>query len=209
MLLPPGQHVVWAAGGLLRRDILQVQPELTMFIPILSVCGVLLLLVLGLVIFIATRPAEFTVQRSTTLAAPPAVPFALVNDFHQWGGWSPWEKMDPDLKRTYAGAAAGPGAIYSWSGNKKVGEGRMTILETRPGERIRIKLEFLKPFTATNTAVFEFQPAGGGTQITWSMHGTRSFVFKAFGLFMDMDKMIGPDFEKGLAGIKALSEKSA
>lgn len=169
-------------------------------------CGIVLAVVLILVIFIVTRPADFTIQRSTTISAPPAVPFALVNDFHKWGGWSPWEKMDPNLRRTYDGAASGPGAVYSWSGNKKVGDGRMTILETRPNEVIRIKLEFLKPFTATNTAVFEFKPSGDGTQVTWSMHGTRNFMFKAFGLLMDMDKMVGPDFEKGLAGIKALSE---
>jgi hypothetical protein len=174
---------------------------------LLIALGVVAALALILIIVIATRPAHFTIKRTTVAAAPPSVPFALVNDFHQWPGWSPWDKMDPALKRTYTGNASGVGAVYEWSGNKKVGEGRMTILESRAESFIRIKLEFIKPFTATNIAEFEFQPEAGGTRITWSMHGTRNFMFKAFSLLMDMEKMVGPDFERGLAAMKALSEK--
>src|SRR5262249_17084650 len=119
---------------------------------------------------------------------------------------SPWEKLDPQLKRTFDGAAAGTGAIYSWLGNKKVGEGRMTIMESRPSDLIRIKLEFLKPFKATNTAEFTFQPQGEQTLVTWSMFGTKNFIIKAFGLLMNMDKLVGGDFERGLTNMKSVVE---
>jgi hypothetical protein len=157
-------------------------------------------------IIVATRPADFRVTRTTTISAPAGVVFAQINDFHKWGAWSPWEKLDPDLKRTFEGPPAGTGAIYGWTGNNKVGEGRMTIMESRPGELLRIKLEFLKPFKATNTAEFTLTPQGNQTVVTWSMLGKNNFMAKAFHMFMDFDKIIGGDFEKGLAGIKSVAE---
>jgi hypothetical protein len=129
-----------------------------------------------------------------------------VNDFHNWNAWSPWAKIDPAMKQTYEGAPAGTGAIYSWNGDNKVGEGRMTLKESRPNELIRIKLEFMRPFKAINDAEFAFKPDGNQTMVTWSMSGRKNFMFKAFGLFMSMDKMVGGDFEKGLASMKSIVE---
>jgi uncharacterized protein YndB with AHSA1/START domain len=167
--------------------------------------GIAVLVVLFIVI-VAMRPSDFRITRATTMSAPAAMVFAQVNDFHNWAAWSPWEKMDPALQKTFAGAPAGTGAGYSWVGNKKVGKGCMTILESRPNDLIRIKLEFLKPFQAVNLTEFTFRPAGDQTAVTWSMTGKNNFFFKAFGLLMSMDKMVGQDFEKGLAGMKSLVE---
>jgi uncharacterized protein YndB with AHSA1/START domain len=155
--------------------------------------------------FIATRPSEFTIQRTRTLAAPPEVVHAYVNDFHKWVEWSPWEKIDPNLMREYEGAPAGPGASYHWVGNDEVGEGRMTITDSTPPESVTIRLEFLKPFQATNTAEFFIVSGGLGTDVTWAMSGHNSFMAKAFGLFMNMDKMVGAQFEKGLADLDAVT----
>lgn len=157
-------------------------------------------------VMVAMQPAEFSVQRSTTIAAPPATVFALVNDFHQWEKWSPWAKMDPEMKTTYEGSESGAGAIYTWIGNSQVGEGKMTILESRAPEQVGIQLEFLAPMKATNTAEFNFKPEGDGTTVTWSMAGRNNFIGKAFCMFMDMDAMVGGDFEKGLTAIKAVAE---
>ena len=162
-----------------------------------------------LLIVVATRPADFTVQRSAVIAAPAATVHALVNDFHRWADWSPWDKMDPAMKKTIEGPPSGPGAKYAWSGNDKVGEGRMTIVDSRPGASVEIKLEFLKPFAATNQTIFTFQPEGTGTRVQWTMNGHNDFMGKAFTLFMDMDGMVGPDFEKGLASMKGLAEGEA
>jgi hypothetical protein len=159
--------------------------------------------------FIATRPSTFTVQRTATIQASPDFAFALVNDFHRWGEWSPWEKLDPDMKRTFEGADAGPGAKYAWVGNDKVGEGRMTIEESKPNELVRIKLEFIKPWEGTSTTLFELKPEGEGSSVTWRMEGTNNFVGKAFSVFMDMDGMIGKDFESGLANMKQVAEAEA
>ncbi len=169
--------------------------------------GIVVVLLL-LAAFIATRPSEFRITRSATIAAPPELVFAHVNDFHNWKAWSPWEKLDPELKRTYEGPSAGAGTIYSWVGNKQVGEGRMTITDSQPSEQIGIKLEFIRPFAATNATLFTFKPQGDQTLVTWSMTGQNHFCAKAFCLFMNMDKMIGGDFEKGLAEIKAVAEKA-
>ena len=165
-----------------------------------------LLIVVVFVIVVATRRADFQITRTATIAAPAAVVFAQVNDFHLWDAWSPWAKLDPAMKQTHAGASAGPGAIYTWSGNKDVGEGRMTLTESRSNELIRIKLEFLKPFPAVNTTEFSFKPEGTQTAVTWSMSGTNGFMAKAFCMFMNMDKMVGGDFEKGLAQLKTVAE---
>ncbi len=163
-------------------------------------------IVVVLVIVVALQPAEFHVVRSATISAPPAVVFAQVNDLHKWDAWSPWEKLDPALKRTYEGPPAGAGAIYSWAGNHQVGEGRMTITESRPSELIGIKLEFMRPFACTNAVEFTIKPVGDQTTVTWSMTGKNSFMAKAIGLCMNMDKMAGGQFEQGLANLKSVSE---
>jgi len=160
-----------------------------------------------LVVVIALQPATFHVERSVVIAAPRERAFSQVADFHQWATWSPFEKLDPDMKKTYTGAPSGVGAIYAWAGNGKAGEGRMTIEESTPS-KIGIKLEFLKPFEATNGATFSFAPTGAGTKVTWAMDGNNNFISKAFHLVMNMDKLIGGDFERGLAAMKANAERS-
>ncbi|MCI0639368.1 MAG: SRPBCC family protein [Gemmataceae bacterium] len=166
----------------------------------------LAVIIIGFIVVVAMQPAEFRIVRTGTISAPTSAVFAEVNDFHKWQAWSPWEKLDPALKRTYEGSSVGTGAIYSWVGNKKVGEGRMTIIESRPSDLIRIKLEFLKPFKATNTTDFSFKPEGNQTVVTWDMTGKNNFIAKAFCMFMNMDKMVGGDFEKGLANMKSVVE---
>jgi hypothetical protein len=177
-----------------------------MLTTILVIVGAIAAIILILVAVIAMRPSDFRISRSATMAAPPSVVFEQVNDFHNWDGWSPWAKLDPTMQKTYEGAPVGTGAIYTWNGNGKVGEGRMTITESRPSDRVAIKLEFMRPFKATNFSEFAFQPSGNQTEVTWSMTGTNNFMFKAFGLFMSMDKMLGDEFEKGLASMKAIVE---
>jgi uncharacterized protein YndB with AHSA1/START domain len=167
----------------------------------------LVVVILLFVAVVALQPADFKVERSATIAAPPATVFAQVNDFHKWEVWSPWAKRDPAMKQTYEGAPAGTGAVYTWSGNSDVGSGKMTIIESRPAELVRIKLEFTEPFAATNTTDFTFKSEGGNqTAVTWSMAGRHNFMGKAMCLFMNMDKMVGGDFEKGLAQMKAAAE---
>ncbi len=173
---------------------------------ILIVLGLIVLALVGLV---ALQPAEFHIERSTRIAAPPASAFAQVNDFHNWDAWSPWAKLDPSMKTEYSGPTSGEGASYSWVGNNEVGEGRMTIVESKPDELVNIKLEFLKPMEATNTAKFAFKPEGDETLVTWSMDGKNTFITKAFHLVMNMDKMIGGQFEQGLAALKAAAESGA
>jgi hypothetical protein len=172
------------------------------------VIGVVLLLAAFMVI-VALQPADFVITRSANVSAPAADVFAQVNNFHQWEAWSPWAKLDPAMKVTYKGPEAGAGAIYSWDGNSDVGAGRMTLLESRTNELVRIKLEFLKPFAAVSSTDFSFQPEGekgDQTVVTWTMAGKNNFISKAFCLFMNMDKMVGGDFEKGLAQMKSLVE---
>ena len=159
--------------------------------------------------FIATRPSTFTIQRTATLKASPDIAFALVNDFHHWGEWSPWDKLDPNQKRTFEGAATGVGSIYGWSGNDQVGEGRMTIEESKVNELVRIKLEFIKPWQSTNSTTFTFSPAAEGVSVTWKMEGQNDFMGKAFSLFMDMDAMVGKDFDNGLANMGKAAEAEA
>ena len=166
----------------------------------------LAVIVVLFIVVVATRPADFRITRSATIAAPAPEVFALVNDFHKWGAWSPWEKLDPALKRVYEGPPAGTGSVYSWAGNSQAGEGRMTITESRPGELILIKLEFLKPFQATNTTEFNFKSERDQTTVTWTMTGHKNFMFKAVHLLMNMEKMLGGEFEKGLAAMKSAAE---
>ncbi|MFL5311073.1 MAG: SRPBCC family protein [Myxococcales bacterium] len=157
-------------------------------------------------LFVATRPASYRVSRSAAIAAPAPIVYAQVADFRQWEKWSPWAKLDPSMKTTFEGPTAAPGSSYTWSGNDKVGEGKMTIVAARRGEMVRIRLEFVKPFASTNSTAFTFAPKGGMTETTWTMEGHNDFAGKAFSVFMNMDKMIGNDFEKGLSQLKAVAE---
>jgi uncharacterized protein YndB with AHSA1/START domain len=166
-------------------------------------------IIVAFAVIVALQPSTFRVARSATVSAPPEAVFAQVNDFHKWETWNPWGKIDPAMKQAYEGAPAGTGAVYSWAGNKEVGEGRMTITESRPSDLIRVKLEFFEPFAATSMAEFTFKPEGDQTAVTWSMSGENNFMAKAIHLFMDMDKMIGDQFEKGLADMKAAVEATA
>jgi hypothetical protein len=159
------------------------------------------------VIVVTTRPADFRIARSATFAASAPIVFEQINDLHKFNDWSPWAKIDPNAKATFDGPPAGVGSSFAWSGNSEVGEGRMTITESKPGEVVRMKLEFIKPFAATNTAEFTLKPEGNQTTLTWSMTGKNGFMAKAFSMFVDCDKMVGSQFEQGLANLKAIVEK--
>jgi hypothetical protein len=165
----------------------------------------LLLIIGGVAAFVASRPSEFRIERATTIAAPGALVFEELNDFRRWAAWSPWEKLDPAMKREYAGPPAGVGATYHWVGNDEVGEGRMTITESAPA-RVGIRLEFIAPMQATNDVTFELGPAAGGTDVTWAMTGHNDFMAKAAGLFMDIDALVGADFARGLADLTQVVE---
>lgn len=162
-----------------------------------------------LLVVVAMQPANFRVSRAAVLAAPTPAVFAQVNDFHKWLNWSPWEGIDPDLRRSYEGAPSGVGAAYSWAGNNKVGSGRMTILESNPNELIVLRLEFLKPFKATNRTEFSFSAQGGKTSVSWTMTGTNDFMAKGFHMMMNIDRMIGGEFEKGLAKLEKAAQSAA
>jgi uncharacterized protein YndB with AHSA1/START domain len=166
----------------------------------LAVIPAAVLVILGVA---ATRPAAFRITRSRTLAAPPEAVFALVNDFGKWPQWSPWEKLDPGMRREVSTPSAGTGATYHWVGNKKVGEGRMAITESQAPGRVATRLEFIRPWKVTNATQFDIVPSGAGSQVTWTMTGENNLMARAFGLFMDMDKLVGRDFEKGLAQLDA------
>ena len=166
----------------------------------------LAVIVVLFVAIVATRPSDFRVTRTGRIAAPADVVFANVNTLRNWEAWSPWAKMDPNAKSTFSGPESGPGSSMAWSGNNKVGEGRMTITDIRLNEVIHMKLEFLRPMKATNMTEFLFKADGNQTTVTWSMSGKNNFVGKAFHLFIDCDKMVGRDFEKGLANLDAASQ---
>jgi uncharacterized protein YndB with AHSA1/START domain len=172
---------------------------------ILAVVFSFLAIPLLVVAVAATRPATYLVQRSIAVAAPPEAVYAVIVDFRRWERWSPWARLDPGQKTTVAGD--GVGAVYTWSGNDKVGAGRMTIVEAVPGSRVGIKLEFLRPFESTSETSFLVVPDGPGSRLTWLMKGTNGYVARAMSIFMDMDKMIGPDFEKGLTSLKVEVER--
>ena len=163
-------------------------------------------IIAALIGFVAMQPDDFRIERTAIVAAPAPVVFTQVNDFHKWQAWSPWAKLDPAAKATFEGPSAGPGAVFKWSGNDKVGEGSMTVAESRPGELVRIDVEFVKPFEGKNTSEFAFKPQGNQTTVTWSSYGKHTFVSKAMCLVMNMEKMLGPDMEKGLAQMKAVVE---
>lgn len=161
----------------------------------------------AVLIFAATRPDTFKVERSTGIKAPPDKVFALINDFPSWQSWSPWEGLDPDMKRTMSATTAGKGAVYEWDGNNEVGKGRMEIVESTPPSKVGIELAFFRPFEAHNRAEFTLVPEGDGTKVTWTMSGPMPYVSKLMTLVFDMDKMIGKDFEAGLAKMKSVAEK--
>ena len=163
--------------------------------------------IVGVLAFAATKPDTFSVQRSASIKAPPEKIFAVINDFHRWPEWSPWEKLDPAMKRTQSGAASGKGAVYAWEGNSKAGDGRMEIIESTPASKVGIQLDFIKPFEGHNIAEFTFAPESDATRVTWTMHGPTPFVSKVMQVFVSMDTMIGKDFEAGLANLKTLTEK--
>ena len=145
--------------------------------------------------------STFEVRRSAVIPATPEEIFPLVNDFHEWTAWSPWEQIDPGMSRRYFGSASGAGAGYAWSGNRKAGSGTMEIEESEPNSLIRIRLEFTKPFKALNPTTFTFTPVQGGTEVTWSMTGENKGLARVFALFMNMDMMVGADYERGLAAL--------
>jgi uncharacterized protein YndB with AHSA1/START domain len=164
-----------------------------------------LVLVGAALVAAAFQPAEVQVTRSRAMAAPAAAVFARLQDFHAWKAWSPWEKLDPTMKKEYSGTPGQPGASYSWEGNEKVGSGRMTIESIEPPRNLAIKLEFLKPWQATNQAVFTLVPEGNGTRVTWTMTAHNDYVGKLFSLLMSMDSMVGPDFERGLEALEKVA----
>jgi uncharacterized protein YndB with AHSA1/START domain len=167
---------------------------------------VLLIAIVGVLGYAATKPDSFRVERKTTIAAPPEKVFAMIEDFHRWGEWSPWEKLDPAMARTFSGSDKGLGAVYAWRGNSDVGEGRMEILESAPPGKLVIKLDFTDPFEARNTAEFTLTPTPTGTEVVWAMYGPSPYISKLMDTLMNMDKMIGKDFETGLSNMKAAAE---
>lgn len=154
-------------------------------------------------------PDTYTVQRSTSIAAPSQAVYSHVADFHRWIAWSPWDDIDPELQRTYSGADSGKGAKYSWVGNRKAGEGTMEIIGATEGTSVEIALEFLKPFKSSSTTTFDLRSEGDSTSVTWTMSGPKTLMTRLMGIFKSMDKMIGPDFEKGLAQLKAAAEQGS
>lgn len=163
-------------------------------------------LIVAFLIVVALQPSEYRVVRTAGVSAPPAAVFAQINDFHKWEAWSPWAKLDPAATNSFEGPAAGTGAGFAWSGNDKVGQGRMTITGSHPSDLIRIKLDFIKPFPSTANTEFILKPEGNQTTVTWTMSGAKNFVSKGVCLFMNMDKMVGGDFERGLASLKSVTE---
>jgi uncharacterized protein YndB with AHSA1/START domain len=177
-------------------------------VKIIVVIAVLLAVaVVGILIFATTKPDTIHVQREIDINAPAEKVFALINDFHGWPAWSPYEKKDPEMKRSYSGAASGKGAVYEWDGNKNVGKGRMEITDVTPPSRTIIKLDFISPFEGHNVATFTTTPRGDSTHVTWAMDGPAAFITKIMQVFCDLDKMIGADFGVGLQNLKALAEK--
>jgi len=171
-----------------------------------TIAIVVVSLVAALLIFAATRPDTFRVERSISIEAPSEKIFAILNDFHLSQSWSPFEKKDPTMKRTFSGAASGKGAVYEFDGNKEVGKGRLMITDTAPPSKITIALDMVEPFEAHNTVEFTLGANGDSTKVTWAMHGPQSYMMKVLSFFIDCDKMIGKDFEAGLVKLKAITQ---
>jgi uncharacterized protein YndB with AHSA1/START domain len=168
--------------------------------------GVVIAIIGIFAVVVALQPNDFTIERSTTIEAPPAAAFAHVNDFHKWDAWSPWAKLDPKAKNTFEGKDSGEGAVFKWSGNDEVGEGSMTIVESKPYERIKIRLDFVKPMEDTSDVVFTFEPDTAGTKVTWDMSGKNNFVGKAMCMVLGMQEMMNEKFDEGLASLKKTVE---
>jgi uncharacterized protein YndB with AHSA1/START domain len=168
---------------------------------------VLAVLVAGVLAVAATRPDSFEVRRSAVIQAPADKLFPMIDDLHAWAAWSPYEKLDPQMKKTFEGPPAGKDAAYGWQGNSKAGAGRIRIVESVPSSRIGLELTMLEPWEARNDVSFTFQPKGAGTEVTWAMRGKANLMVRVMGLFVDMDQMVGKDFAEGLANLKALAEK--
>jgi uncharacterized protein YndB with AHSA1/START domain len=190
-----------------RRDQGRMQASLQEAVMLVTILVVLVLIIAALLIYVATRPKTFKVQRAATINAPAQKIFAFINDFHQWPLWSPWEKLDPAMKKSISGAPSGKGAVYEWEGNSKAGKGRMEIVDSTPPSRTDMRLDFEKPFRSNNRTEFVLTPQNNATHVTWTMTGPSAFMMRLMGVFMNMDNMIGKDFEAGLASIKALAEK--
>jgi uncharacterized protein YndB with AHSA1/START domain len=165
----------------------------------------LLVIVLAFAGYVALQPAVGTVTRSATIAAPPSAVFPYINDLHKWQDWSPWAKLDPNAKATFEGPQAGAGAVFSWSGNNDVGEGKMTILESKPDEYVKMDIDFAKPFANKSVAEFRLKPEGAGTNVTWSMTGERPFFVRAMSIIFNGDKIVGDMFEKGLENLSKVA----
>lgn len=175
---------------------------------ILSIlAAIVVVVVAGVLVYAATKPDSFRVERTATIKAPPDKIYAEIANLHGWPAWSPYEKKDPDMKRVFSGAESGEGAVYAWDGNKDVGQGRMEIVAATSPSKIAIKLDFIKPFEGHNMAEFTLVPSGDSTTVTWAMYGPSPYVAKVMGTFFDLDKMIGTDFEAGLAALKTIAEK--
>lgn len=175
---------------------------------ILSIIAILVVvLAAGLLIFAATKPDKFRIERSISIKAPPEKIFAVLNDFHNWNAWSPYEKLDPAMQRSLTGPTAGKGAVYAWDSDGKAGKGRMEILDSTPSSRLLIQLDFFKPFEAHNMAEFTLMPDGDATKVTWAMSGPNLYISKVMGIFINIDKMVGKDFEVGLNNLKILAEQ--
>ena len=174
---------------------------------ILIVLAVLVAAVAGVLAYAATKPDEFRVQRSTSIKAPAEKIFALINDFRSWTSWSPYEHKDPAMKRTFSGPQIGKGAVYEWDGNSQVGAGRIEIADTAPPSKVMIKLDMIKPLDAHNMVEFTLEPNGDATRVTWAMNGDVPYLAKIMHVFFNMDRMVGHDFEVGLANLKAVAEK--
>jgi uncharacterized protein YndB with AHSA1/START domain len=168
---------------------------------------VIVVLIAGILLYATTRPDTFQVQRSAAIKAPPEKVFPLINDFKRWDAWSPWEKKDPAMKRTFSATTSGKGASYGWEGNREVGKGRMEITESTPSSAVALKLEFQEPFESQSAVRFALEPKGDLTQVTWTMNGPMPYISKVITIFCDMDAMIGKDFETGLGSLKAAAEK--
>lgn len=164
-------------------------------------------IIVAVLIYAATRPDTFRVERSTNIKTPPEKIFPHINDFHQWQAWSPWEKIDPAAKTNHSGADSGVGAVYEWNGNNEVGQGRMEIIESSPSSKVRLKIDFIKPFEGHNTIEFTLVPQSGTTTVTQAMYGPSPYISKVMGLFFSLDKAVGTKYEEGLAALKMIAEK--
>ena len=167
---------------------------------------ILVLAIVALLAFAASKPGDFRIQRSTVIAAPPEKVFPFINTLAQWEHWSPWEKLDPTMKKTLSGPPAGAGAVSAWEGDNRVGAGRMEITESQAPAKVVLRLDFFRPMKAQHNAEFTLQPKTGGTEVTWAMYGRQPYIGKIFSIFCSMEKVCGPAFEQGLAALKSLAE---